>query len=777
MAEATKYKKFFDLEAIVKNIRSYLPSFDKKLFLEAFDFAEQAHSGQFRRDGVTPYIVHPMAAVEILASLHADQDILISALLHDIPEDTKYDIHEIKHKFGNEISFLIDGITKLSKVHYQHNMPEREVESLKKMFLHTAKDPRVILVKLADRLHNMRTLQYIDKPEKRVRIATETLEIFVPIANLLGINIIKTELEDLCFKHLFPEEYEKLKIKVKDGNERNKTLMKKFTDIVKNSLSKHEINAEITPREKGLYRAYKRICSLGRTIDDMHDRISIKITVENIEECYQILGIIHSLFTPKTHSFEDYIANPKMNGYQSLHTIVFGLEGIETEVQIQTKEMSIESEYGIASCFFKGTSLSIDDKKAAWLMHVMAIEKEQKTGFDFLEDLKIDILQDRIFIFTPKGKTVDLPKGASVIDFAYAIHSDVGGHAVRAVINGETVPIVTILKTGDVVNVVTSPEAVPELYWLSFVRTNMAKNKILVFLRKISRHTKLEEGKKLLQKEFDIAGIGYFNDVPFRKIHDALTLTFNQDFLTPDDLYVAIGSGEVRPVNVLKALKNVDKKFNSILENKRRRGINVELRIKAKNRFGLLRDISSILYKHVIDLVSINAAVYHNSEMAYLKIEVLVSDIEDVSMIFEELEQFEDIYSVYRISSRGVILLLTVSTVALISWAVHPFILKYLLGTPHETYELMVDLFLFAGLAALVLMLLVLNSVVKRYFPPARDKHLFMISFSTAVIAILLLFFELEAFEFHSGGLFVAGFGIISALYLCISYFNLRRFK
>lgn len=776
MTEVSRYKKFFDLDVIIKDIQAYLPNFDKYLFIKAFNFAEQAHRGQFRKDGVTPYLVHPIAAVQILISLHADQDILISTLLHDVPEDTKHDLHEIKHEFGNEVAFLIDGITKLSKVHYQHNMPEREVESLKKMFLHTAKDPRVILVKLADRLHNMRTLQYVNKPEKRVRIATETLEIFVPIANLLGINIIKTELEDLCFKFLFPTEYEKMKVKVKDSNNRNKTLLKKFIDIVKSAVSKRRITSEISPREKGLYRAYKRICSIGKTIDDIHDRISIRILVKGIPHCYQVLGVIHGLFTPKTGSFEDYIANPKINGYQSLHTVVFGLDGIETEVQIQTKEMNLESEYGVASCFFGNRPLAIDNRKASWISNIMAIEKEQKTGSDFLEDLKIDILQDRIFIFTPKGETIDLPKGASAIDFAYAIHSDIGRHAVKAEIDGEVVPIVTILKTGNVVHIITSPEAFPELCWLSFVKTNLAKNKILAHLKKISRHTKLDEGKKLLQKEFDIACIGYFHDIPFKKIREAMLKTFNQDFLNSGDLYTAVGSGEVRPVNILKALKNVDKKFSGVLENKKKHGIPIWLRITAKNRFGLLKDISAVFYRHVLDLTFLNASVSRNSEVAYFKVEALVADIEDVSRIFEELEQFEDIHSVYRVSDKGMTLLLTISTIAIVLWVIHPFALKYFFGTVHETHELIADILMFVGLATLVIVLLFLNSIVKRYFPLARNKkNLWIISSTVLTMAVITLFLELASFEYHLNPLFTLCLALLVVVYLAVSYLHFRK--
>lgn len=778
MVNKDGYKKFFDLNAIIREALTCVPKFDKKLFLKAFNFAEKAHKGQFRKDGKTPYIVHPMAAVQILISLHAEQDVLIAALLHDVPEDTVYEIKDVEKLFGKEVAFLVDGITKLSKVQYQHNMPERDVESLKKMFLHTAKDPRVILIKLADRLHNMRTLQHIIKPEKKVRIATETLEIFVPIANLLGINILKTELEDLCFKHLFPTEYEKLKTKVKDGNARNEDSMNAFIDSLKNAFLKAKISVEISPREKGLYRAYKRLCSIGRTIDDIRDRISIKVLVKTPEKCYQAMGVVHRLFTPKPHSFEDYIANPKMNGYQSLHTIVFGPHGIETEIQLQTKEMNIESEYGITSAFFNNKPLMIDSQKTSWLMNVMAMEKDQKTGFDFLADLKIDILQDRIFVFTPKGKTVDLPKGATVIDFAYAIHSDVGEHAIKADINGEIVPIITMLRTGDVVNVITEKSASPELSWLSFVKTNVSKNKILAHLKKVSKQTKLEKGKNLVQKEFDIAGMGYLHDIPFKKTRQAILEAFNQDFSSIHDLYIAVGGGEFRSVNILKALKNSYNKFNSVLDNKKKEGIHVEIHITAKNRFGLLKDISSVFYKHVLDMLVLKAWTKNHSEIAHFKICALVSSLEDVSRIFEELEQSDDVYSVYRSSRKGFLLLLAFSFIALIAWMIHPFILQNLLASHYVQYPFLVDISLFIGLTGLIMMLILMHSILNRYFPLARNqKKLWVFAAVASVTAIILIFFELEALHYKFSKILSLIIGLTILLYFGKSYFKIRRNK
>lgn len=778
MVNISGYKKFFNLDGIVKTASSHLPKFDKELFLKAFDFAEKAHLGQYRKDGKTPYIVHPMAAVEILLSLHADQDILIGALLHDVPEDTEHDINEVEQLFGKEVAFLVEGITKLSKVQYQNNMPEREVESLKKMFLHTAKDPRVMLIKLADRLHNMRTLQYVDRPEKRVRIATETLEIFVPLANLLGINIIKTELEDLCFKHLFPTEYEKLKTKVKDSNDRNKISMDQFISSLKEAFKRDRIVAEISPREKGLYRAYKRLCSIGRTIDDIRDRLSVRIVVKMPIKCYQVMGVIHSLFTPKTQSVEDYIANPKMNGYQSLHTIVFGPKGIETEIQIQTHDMNLESDYGIASSFFKNKALAINDKKVAWLMNVMTLEKDQKTGFDFLADLKIDILQDRIFVFTPKGKTIDLPKAASVIDFAYAIHSDVGEHAIKAEINGEIMPIITILKTGDVVNVLTGKGSSPELYWLSFVKTNIAKNKILAHLRRANRKVRLKKGKDLVQKEFDIAGIGYLQDISYHKIRKAIYQTFNQDYPSPLDLYVAVGGGEIRAVNILKALKNSYTKFHYVLENKKQSGINIEIRITAKNRFGVLKDVSTIFYNNVLDMTLLKAWTSDNSEVAHFKIRALVSSIEDISKIFQELEQSGEVYSVYRVSDKGTLLLITFSIGALVSWGFHPFILRYLLEDFHSGNDFIVNALLFVVLAGLVMVLLFLYSILKRYFPLARNKKkLWLASLIASFVAIISIFFELEFLDYHFSKILTSAIGVIVLLYLGKSYLKMHKLK
>ena len=351
------YKQYFDIDAICEDVSKYLVGFDKSKFLKAFQFAEKSHKGQFRKNG-DPYIIHPIETVKNLIKLRADEDTLIAALLHDVPEDTGISMDQIQNLFGEKVAFLVDGITKLSKVYYRNDMEERQVESLKKLLIHTAKDPRVILIKLADRLHNMQTLEFVQKNEKIKRISKETLEIYVPIANLLGIQDLKSTLEDLCFKYLYPEDYEKLRSKIMSTFEKYYGVLEKMLETIKKELKKHEIQAKVTGRTKSLFSIYKKIISQNKTVDDINDRIALRIITKKKEDCYTALGIVHDLFTPRPGEFKDYIAVPKVNGYQSIHTTVFGLNGVMTEIQIRTEKMHIESEYGIAAHYFYDKSKS-----------------------------------------------------------------------------------------------------------------------------------------------------------------------------------------------------------------------------------------------------------------------------------------------------------------------------------------------------------------------------------------------------------------------------------
>lgn len=758
------YRKYFDLHQQIKEIKSYLPSFNEEKFRQAFEFAEEAHRGQLRKDGETPYIVHPLNVVAILAGLHADEDVLIAALLHDVPEDTKYDIEDVKQLFGDEIAFLVDGITKLSKVHYQHNMPERDIESLKKLFLHSSKDPRIILIKLADRLHNMRTLKNIASDEKRLRIAGETLEIFVPIANLLGIQELKSELEDLCFQYLFAQEYETLKKKVETDKEKHRKLFSEFSRGLQRALKTANIDAQFEERKQNLYTIYKKISSKGRIIDDVEDRIAIRVVVNTVPECYQVLGIVHNKYIPKIDKFKDYIANPKTNGYQSLHTTVFGPEGVLTEIQIRTKEMDLEAEYGIAAHFFLDESEKIgSDRRSSWVNKIVEWEEQ---GEGFLEDLKLDIFHERIVVFTPKGENVDLPSGATVIDFAYAIHTDVGNKAFKAELNNVLVPISTTLKTGDVVTVLTSEDVHPDLSWLSFAKTSNAKNKIRAYFKRVSQAEKIKEGRKILQKEFDIAGLGMIENLNFKKLKAQIMLRYGKNYKTFLDLLTAIGEGGVRGLDIVKIIKKPQKK-----------GIKIRVKVLAKNRFGLLKDISKVFYEHASDMTYVKAWASHLNEDAFFELKVVVNDLESIGKIFDELAQIDDVRYVYRVSNRGIFLTYFLSGLTGLLWIFHPFVIQYIAvreAIPADSfwYNIAINI----GLLVLLSMVLFVTRIMKKYFPLTRNKKtLWLIAFTVPAIALITLFAELFYFNLKMSWLAVLIEVSIVYLFLGISFVNFRR--
>ncbi|MCK9185882.1 RelA/SpoT family protein [Candidatus Gracilibacteria bacterium] len=759
------YSKYFDLNALIKSIKKYLPDFDEKKFQKAFDFAEDAHFGQMRKDNETPYIVHPVTVVSILTEIHAGQDVLISALLHDVPEDTSHGIDEIKKLFGEKIAFLVDGITKLAKVHYQSNMPEREVESLKKLLLHSVKDPRVILIKLADRLHNMRTLHFIDKPEKRLRISRETLDVYVPISNLIGIQAFKSELENLCFKYIFPPEYEKLKQKVEENNIRHKDSVDEFIKDLSSKLKSAKIKTKIYEKEKNLYNIYKKIKLEGKTIDEVKDRIAVRIVVDDISSCYQALGVIHGLYVPKVGRFKDYIANPKMNGYQSLHTTVFGLDGLLSEIQIRTSEMQKQTDYGlIPSLLNKKNSENIF---SSWMSNVFESENQLYASENFLEQLKSDVFQDKIFVFTPKGKRIDLPKDASAIDFAYAISSDVGDHSCKAEINGYISPIITGLKTGDIIEVITSENCSPEISWLSFAKTNFAKSKIREYLVEVADESKIKEGKRILQKEFDIAGLGLITDFNFKKSKEVLCASMHKDFCDMQSIFMAIGEGNFKVADVVKSLakKKTDRK-------------KVNLRIVAKNRFGLLKDVSEILYKYSSDVNYLKGYASKRQEEAYFSVQIVVDDTENVEKIFHELDRMDGFKYAYRFSYFGIYFtyLFALFTVAI--WVIHPLIIPFIDDIPiAKDSELIFNAILDAGLLVLFMCVFYLTDIIRKFFPVIRNKKRFLVfSMGVPILASIFLLFELFYFDLElSWTTLIIEIAMIY-LYLGFNFVNFRKY-
>lgn len=785
MEVKTNYNKFFNLEEIVEMIRAYKPGFNQRRFVDAFNFAEKAHRGQMRKDEITPYIAHPVEVVKILVDLHADEDVLISALLHDVPEDTPRTIEEIKDKFGDAIAFLVEGVTKLSKVQYKNDMPRRQVHSLKKLFMHSAQDVRIIIIKLADRLHNMQTLDNIDRAEKRIRIARETLEIYVPIANLLGIHVLKSQLEEYCFKHLFPIEYDALKKKLDACDKSQKVTYIKFKNALKRLLEKNKINATTKQKNRNLYTVYRKLCAEGKSIDDADGRFAMMVIVDSVESCYQVLGILHCHFTPNPGRFKDYIANPKPNGYQSLHTTIFGPSGVPVRVQIASAEMHNNAEYGIVSQHSGGKNF-LKDKRIQWVNKVVnigAIKNSNSINDPFLEDLKLDILHDRIVVFTPKGDPIDLPEGATVIDFAYTIHSDLGNHAQKAEVNSKFKSISHPLKTGDVVAIVTSEERRPELDWLSFVKTNIAKKKIKEYLKQVDKEIKLRKGRKKIQRAFDIADLGLYKNMRHSKIRKMINKQYERDFDSAAALQTAVAEGQFSSVDVAKAVKSNQsysywervKFFLKLASGEGPESFNIK--IEAENRFGLLNEISEKLYKYALDMTYMKGWSSKSKKFAYFNAKIIVDDIEKIEQAINELQQLDGVNNVYSISNKGAVMFWILASIVGGSWVAHPFVLNYISHSNFMIGSGSVTSYI-ANIALMVLIMLVLylSHMAKKYFPIVRNSGLiWFVSSLIGVLAAGTLFVELSYFDLQMNW-----FALILELsaiyvYLIMSYVNFMK--
>ena len=460
----------------------------------AFEFAQKAHADQKRKNG-EPYIQHSLHTAFVLTQIKADLETVVAGLLHDIPEDTEYTLADIEKNFGEEVADLVEGITKLSKIKYRGI--ERYSESLRKMFLAMAKDLRVILIKFADRLHNLRTLESLPL-EKRLRIAKETLEIYAPIAGLLGVFRLKWQLEDICFKHLYPEEYKKLeyKYKVEKKYEHNQYIQK-TKNILGAKLKETKIPFQITSRFKHLYGIYLKMQKKDRKFAEIYDVFAMRVVVPSIADCYKTLGIIHSLWRPNPSRFKDYIAVPKPNGYRALHTTVYGLESKSCEFQIRTKEMDEQAKFGIAAHWYYKAKGSVSINQPGWVKEVLKIQKDTEDTLDFIKQIKFDVFHDRIFVFTPKGDVFDLPKGSTPIDFAYYVHSDIGNQAVGAMVNDKIATLDQGLKNGDLVEIIREKKRKgPSRDWLKIVKTATARNKIKQNLR----NSMLDNIKKFIPK-------------------------------------------------------------------------------------------------------------------------------------------------------------------------------------------------------------------------------------------------------------------------------------
>lgn len=485
-------------------ISTYLNTQDVERVKEAYRFADQAHLGQFRASG-EPYISHPIAVTEICAGWKLDSDSLMAALLHDVIEDQGITKQELAEKFGADVSEIVDGVSKLDRLDFA-SKAEQQAESFRKMLLAMARDVRVILIKLADRLHNMRTLGAVGA-EKRRRVARETLEIYTPIAHRLGLNALFRELQDLCFKAIYPDRYEVLRKALMAARGNRREVLGKISDAVRVALPAAGIEAEISGREKSLYSIYNKMLEQKKSFSDVLDIYGFRVIVHTLPECYLALGTVHQLYRPVPGKFKDYIALPKLNGYQSLHTTVVGPYGTPVEFQFRTREMDHIAEEGVASHWlYKDDDVTLNDlqkRTHQWLQSLLDIQSQTGDSGEFLEHVKVDLFPDAVYVFTPQGKILSLPRGATPVDFAYAIHTDVGNQTVASKINGEFAPLRTELKSGDSVEIVTSTASRPSAQWLNYVRTGRARSEIRHYLRTVKYEESVAFGQRLLNQAFD----------------------------------------------------------------------------------------------------------------------------------------------------------------------------------------------------------------------------------------------------------------------------------
>ena len=520
---------------------------DTKLIMKAYNLANEKHKNQKRSSG-EPYIIHPLNVAYILAGIGLDESTLCAALLHDVVEDTDLTNKDLSEMFGEEIAQMVEGVTKLSTIQFA-TVEEKQVENYRRMFLAMGKDIRVILIKLADRLHNMRTLKYLTR-ERQIANAKETLDLYAPLANRLGLYSIKAELEDLGFKYLKPEEYHELVEGINKKKDERLKFIEKIMDDIHVQLKKQRIDAEVTGRAKHLYSIYRKMKRDNCTLDQIYDLFAMRIIVNSVKDCYATLGVVHEMYSPMPGRFKDYIAVPKPNMYQSIHTTLLGEKGTPFEVQIRTWDMHRVAEYGIAAHWaykeanFLGRgkkNVVVTEDKLAWLRETLEWQQELQDPTQFLENLKTELFEDEVYVFTPKGAIKVLPKGSTPIDFAYSIHAEIGNHMTGCKINSKMVPIITEIKNGDIVEIITSENSKgPSLDWLKFVKSTSAKTKINSWFKKEKKAENIEKGKEQIEKELKRLGISHEKLFKVDYINAMLNRYKYKDL---EEMYAAVGFG------------------------------------------------------------------------------------------------------------------------------------------------------------------------------------------------------------------------------------------
>ena len=532
---------------ILERVASYNPNADVDLLRKAYVFSAKVHLGQVRLSG-EPYLIHPMEVAGILTQLKLDVASVATGLLHDAVEDTLATLDEMRENFGDEITQLVDGLTKISRIAIRSS-EANQAENFRKMILAMVKDIRVILIKLADRLHNMRTLKY-HTPEKRVEIAQETLDIYAPLAHRLGIDWIRLELEDLAFRHLHPELYEEIQKKIAKKEKERTSYIEEVKRTLMKKLYENHIEGEVSGRIKQIYSIYRKMREQNLELDEVYDITAFRVIVSNIKQCYDVLGVIHSIWKPIPGKFKDYIGLPKENMYQSLHTTVIGPHGQRIEIQIRTQDMHRIAEEGIAAHwkYKEGKLEEADDKRFTWLRQLLEWQRDLKDDVEFIESVKVDLFPNEVYVFTPKGAVKQFPFGATPVDFAYSIHSDVGNHCVGARVNSKIVPLRYQLRSGDTIEIITSPNQKPSKDWLKNVKTSRAKTKIRQWFASEEREKSIVLGKEILEKEFRKYSL---QTAKLVKSGEMAKVATEFSFQTVDDLIAAIGYGRITANQVI----------------------------------------------------------------------------------------------------------------------------------------------------------------------------------------------------------------------------------
>ncbi len=628
-----------DIDEIINEVNKYNSDADTSLIKKAYNFAKKLHVGQ-KREGGEEFIKHPIKVAKILLEMHADVPTICAALMHDVAEDTKFNIEDVKREFGNEIASLVRGVSKSVKVNFKTG-EDYGAENIRKILLATTKDVRVILIKLADRLHNMQTLSHL-REDKQKRIAKETMDIYAPIAHKLGMWTMKGVLEDLAFKYIHSEEYDKIKNKINEKRETRENKKEKIIKILEQKLNENHIEATVSGRAKYFYSIYKKMNQKNKTFDEIYDLIAVRIIVNNKAECYRTLNLIHQIWKPIPGRFKDYIANPKPNGYQSLHSDVKTDLGVVLEVQIRTLEMHYRAKYGVAAHWrYKGTERDkIFDRRIAWLEQILDWKRESKSK-DFVESLKIDLFQDEIVVFTPKGDPIILPEGSTPIDFAYEVHTDVGNHCSKAEVNNKIVPLNTKLNSGDVVYIVTQKNAKPSRNWLSYVVTNRAKSKIKQKLNiGIDKDPKaLRTAQELKNKRHKINPIKFldYKGKKSLKLSKCCSPQYGDHIVafTMKDGTITIHKKGCINIASLDKNKQVPIKWKT-------RDKNIKtIELYVKDRIGLIEDLLNMLAEEKIVVLSIN--IKSVKEHLKITLKMKIESIEKYKNIKEKIKNIKDV--------------------------------------------------------------------------------------------------------------------------------------